>query len=337
MRDRAPALGLLSSVEAPTLALILGTYGVWAWSTTTLVALSLPLALIALTLALVLHASLTHEVIHGHPTPWRGLNAMMMRPGLGLVVPYGRFRDQHLAHHYDENLTDPYDDPETNFLDPTVWARLPAPLRVVLRANNTLMGRLFLGPALSTAVFVAEDAKAIARGDVAVRNSWLAHGLAVVPVGLWLGFVASMPLRGYLVACYLAMSILRLRTFLEHRAHAQARARTVVIEDRGLFAFLFLNNNFHVVHHMHPRVAWYKLPAQYFGNRDHYLRRNDGYLYRSYAQVIATYFWRAKDPVPHPLWTQATPQTLSSAPLSPLDPVRSPMPIAPQPLVKAED
>ncbi len=337
MGDRPRTQGALSAIELPTLALIAGTYGVWMWSTTALATLSLPLALIALTLALVLHASLTHEAIHGHPTPWAGLNAALMRPGLGLVVPYGRFRDQHLAHHFDENLTDPYDDPETNFMDPSVWARLPAGLRAVLRINNTLIGRLLLGPLLSSVLFMAEDVKAIARGDIAVRKSWLAHAASLLPVALWLGYVAAIPLWAYLLACYAAMSVLRLRTFLEHRAHAQARARTVVIEDRGVFAFLFLNNNFHVVHHMHPRVAWYDLPARYFANRDHYLRRNDGYLYRSYAQVIATYFWRAKDPVPHPLWTQATPQTMSSTPLSPVDAVRSPLPIAPQPLVKPED
>jgi fatty acid desaturase len=336
MHDRAPALSLSTSVEWPTFGLIIATYGVWAWSTTALAALSLPLGLIALTLALVLHASLTHEVIHGHPTPWTALNAAMMRPALGLVVPYGRFRDQHLAHHHDENLTDPYDDPETNFMDPVVWTRLSALIRIVLRANNTLLGRLLLGPLLSSMVFVTEDVKAIARGDTQVRNSWLAQGIALIPVVVWLVLVAVMPLWAYLVAGYLAMSILRLRTFLEHRAHANPRARTVVIEDRGIFAFLFLNNNFHVVHHMHPRVAWYKLPAQYVANRAHYLRRNDGYRYASYWQVIRAYLLRPKDPVPHPLWTQIKPSALSQTPLQPVDVIRNPLPMAPQPLVKPE-
>ncbi len=35
----------------------------------------------------------------------------------------------HMAHHRDAILTDPYDDPESNYLDPAVWARLPRPLR----------------------------------------------------------------------------------------------------------------------------------------------------------------------------------------------------------------
>jgi fatty acid desaturase len=49
-------------------------------------------------------------------------------------------------------------------------------------------------------------------------------------------------------------------------------------------------------------VPWYRLPATYRANRDHYLRRNEGYLYRSYAEIFARYLLRAKDPVPHPLW-----------------------------------
>ncbi len=110
----------------------------------------------------------------------------------------------------------------------------------------------------------------------------------------------------------------------------------MVIEDRGIFAFLFLNNNFHVVHHMHPRVAWYKLPAQYVANRAHYLRRNDGYRYASYWQVIRAYLLRPKDPVPHPLWTQIKPSALSQTPLQPVDVIRNPLPMAPQPLVKPE-
>ena len=61
-----------------------------------------------------------------------------------------------------------------------------------------------------------------------------------------------MPVWAYLLAAYLGWSLLKIRTYLEHRAHEAARARTVVIESRGPLALLFLNNNFHVVHHMHP-------------------------------------------------------------------------------------
>ena len=76
----------------------------------------------------------------------------------------------------------------------------------------------------------------------------------------------------------------------------------MIIEDRGPLAFLFLNNNLHVVHHMHPRTPWYRLPQLYFSNREKYLTRNEGYRYDSYAQIFRRHLLRAKDPVPHPLW-----------------------------------
>ena len=50
------------------------------------------------------------------------------------------------------------------------------------------------------------------------------------------------------------------------------------------------------------KVPWYRLPRLYFANRERYLARNDGYMYRSYAEVFRRYLFRAKDPVPHPLW-----------------------------------
>ena len=142
-------------------------------------------------------------------------------------------------------------------------------------------------------------------GDVmaggVVNASWGLHLIGLVPVLLWLQWV-GMPIWAYLLAVYLGTGLLKIRTYLEHRAHEAFRARTVVIEDRGPLSYLFLNNNFHVVHHMHPAVPWYELPALYASRREHYLRRNQAYVYRNYGQIFRQYFWHAKDPVPHPIW-----------------------------------
>ncbi len=290
------------AVEWPTLALVGLCYGAWALGTTWVSALWLPAGIALTTLAVALFSSLQHEVLHGHPLPSRRASEALVFPALTLFVPYLRFRDRHLAHHHDARLTDPYDDPESNYLDPAVWDRLAPPLRAVLGFNNTLLGRLLVGPLVSEVAFLRRDWRAIRAGDRAVLAGWLWHIPALAPVFWWLGTVAVMPLRAYVLAAYAGFSILKIRTFLEHRADARASARTVLIEDRGILAFLFLNNNLHVVHHMHPNAPWYRLPALFRGNRDRYLARNGGYCYRSYAEVLARYLLRAKDPVPHPLW-----------------------------------
>ena len=288
--------------EWPTLALVVLCYGLWGLGTTWLSGWFLPAGIVVTMLAVALHSSLTHEVIHGHPFRSEGLNAALVFPALALCIPYLRFRDTHLAHHVDAILTDPYDDPESNYLDPGVWERLPGWLRAVLRFNNTLAGRLLIGPAVGQVAFMADDWRAIRTGDRRVLAGWLWHIPALVPVIWWLAAVAQMPLWAYLLAAYGGLSILKIRTFLEHRAHERARGRTVIVEDRGPLALIFLNNNLHVVHHMHPRVPWYRLPALYAANRARYLASNEGYAYRSYAEVFRHHFLRAKDPVPHPLW-----------------------------------
>ncbi len=288
-------------VEWATLGMIGLCLAVWAVTLFWLSAVLPTLAAVLMVLVLVLHASLTHEVCHGHPLPSRRGSEALVHVNPGLFVPYLRFRDLHLAHHQDAILTDPYDDPETNYLDPARWVAMPRWLKLLRRANNTLAGRMLIGPALGQAGFMAADWAAIRAGDGQALKGWLLHLPGVVLV-LGLVWVSPMPVWTYVVCAYVALSVLKIRTFLEHQAHEKARGRTVIIEDRGPLAFLFLNNNLHVVHHMHPKVPWYRLPELYAGNKARYQARNDGYVYRSYAQIFREHFLRAKDPVPHPLW-----------------------------------
>lgn len=291
------------AVEWPTLAVFAGTYaalalGLSLWETAPL------LSIAVLAIALAQYSSLQHEVLHGHPFARQWISEVLVFPALFVVIPYMRFKDTHLAHHYDPALTDPYDDPESNFFDPAVWARQPRIWQRVLTLNNTLAGRIFVGPAIGVFYFLRTELRLLVAGQ---RRVWLAWGLnavGMIPL-IWALDYAGMSPVAYAISVYFALGLLRIRTFLEHRAHASHRARTVVVEDRGPLSLLFLNNNYHVVHHMHPNVAWYDLPRLYAARRAHYLRRNDGYRYKSYAEIFARYFWRAKDPVPHPIFPVA--------------------------------
>jgi fatty acid desaturase len=290
------------AVEWPTLALLLATYGALALATTWVWQWSPVAGFLLASVAIAQFSSLQHEVLHGHPFASRALSEAMVFPGITVFVPYQRFKELHLAHHHDPSLTDPYDDPESNFQDPAVWARRRAVTRLVYRAANTLAGRIVLGPMIGAWTLFSDDAIRIARGDLTVLLAWLLHAVGVCLVLAWLVTVGSMPVWAYAAAAYAGWSLLKIRTYLEHRAHENARARTVIIESRGPLSLLFLNNNFHAVHHMHPKAAWYLLPALYAQNREHYLRCNDGYFYRNYTEIFRKYLFRAKDPVPHPLW-----------------------------------
>ncbi|EBA16689.1 fatty acid desaturase family protein [Roseobacter sp. SK209-2-6] len=288
-------------VEWGTLALIIGCYGGWLAVLFLLAPLSVPLAILCLSLFCALHSSLTHEALHGHPFRSRWINEALMFLPLTLMIPYGRFRDTHLAHHQDERLTDPYDDPESNFQDPGAWQKMPAWRRAILEVNNTLLGRIVLGPLLGQICFMADDWRQARAGNHAIRRDWVLHALGLVPV-IWIAQASPLPLWALLLAAYIGLALIKIRTFLEHRAHEECHNRTVVIEDRGPLAWLFLNNNLHIVHHKHPGVPWYALPRLYRQNRAAFLAVNGGYRYSSYREVFGKYFLRRKDPVPHPLW-----------------------------------
>lgn len=291
----------VKTTEWVTFALIVTCYAAWIAILFWLTPYAPVLAVLLAGLVVAFHASLEHEVLHGHPFRSKALNEALVFLPLNLFIPYNRFRDQHLAHHLDSNLTDPYDDPESNYLDPAVWLTMPRWKRALFRLNNTLFGRMLVGPLIGQTLFTIADWRAAMRGDRSVIIAWALHvpGVAIV---IALVMASAMPLWAYVISAYIGLSILKIRTFLEHRAHEKTRARTVIIEDRGPLAFMFLNNNLHVVHHMNPNAPWYKLPALYRAGRARYLASNETYVYRSYAELFRRYFLVAKDPVPHPLW-----------------------------------
>jgi fatty acid desaturase len=308
MAGKQPVLGTMAvsdgegRVEWVTLALLLATYGVWACAVIWLPGVSVVLAVVVAGLAAAFQSSLSHEAIHGHPTKWAWVNGVLASPALVLVVPYLRFYDTHHAHHMNERLTDPYDDPETNYQALPDWTGRPAWQKALFRFNNTLAGRMLVGPWIGTWAFLKGDVMAMLRGDRRVMLGWVLHlpALALV-LGVLVAW-GALPWSGVALSVWIALAVLKIRTFLEHQAHEKAGGRTVIIEDRGPLALMFLNNNLHAVHHMHPRVPWYRLPALYDANRERYQARNEGYLYTSYGEIFRRYLARRKDDVPHPFW-----------------------------------
>lgn len=287
-------------IEWPTVLLIAGCYGAWAISGI-FVWQSYPwLALVLMSVLIALQSSLMHEASHGHPTRNALVNELMVGLPIGLVFPYRRFKTLHLRHHADERLTDPFDDPESYYHALWKYQELPGWLRWLLGINNTMVGRLLIGPAIMDVGFVLTDFKLMLEGDRAVRRAWLHHviGLAVVvPVVL---FIFDMPWWAYLIPAYFGQSLIAIRTFAEHQWSERPDGRTLIVE-RSPLSFLFLNNNLHLVHHKLPTVAWYKLPALFRERREEWLKLNDHYVYPNYFALLKDYAFKAKEPVVHPV------------------------------------
>ena len=249
-----------------------------------------------------LHSSLQHEALHGHPTRNRLVNEALVLLPVGVFYPYRRFRALHLQHHNDENLTDPFEDPETNYMSPEQWAEAGRFWRTVRVVNNTQLGRLAIGPALSVAGFAKGEVRELMNGNRAVMFAWCQQIVGYAIVFGWVSWVCGIhPLLYVFGAAYPALSLLAVRTFIEHQAREDKEQRTIVNEDRGFFAFLFLNNSLHFVHHRHPATPWYKLPALYRARQSEFLNANGGYVMPNYWAVFRRYGLQPKEPVEHPV------------------------------------
>lgn len=299
MRKHAP------KIEWPTLGLIVACYGVWLAAGLLLWPAHALLALLALSLAVSMQSSLMHEATHGHPTRKAIVNEILVGLPIGLVYPFRRFKKLHLQHHADENLTDPFDDPESYYRALWQHRSLPNWLQALLAVNNTMVGRFVLGPVLANIAFIATDLKLMAAGDKVVQKAWRHHalGLAIVLPVVQFGF--GLPLWLYvLVPVWLGQSFIAIRTFAEHQWSERPDGRTVIIE-RSPLSFLFLNNNLHLVHHKVPNAPWYKLPALYASRREEWQRMNNGYVFPNYFALLKAYAFTAKEPVVHPFLRRA--------------------------------
>ena len=297
---------LPTRIEWPTLFLIIACYVAWFSLAFAGAGLSPVLWIFAMGVLTTLYWSLMHEAVHNHPTDRDWINRLTLTIPIGFVFPYGRFRDGHLRHHATGELTDPFDDPESFYLSPKCWKDLSKPIKLLLRFNNSLFGRMLIGPAIAIWRMFAfdyvrlTDAETTRKERIFILGEWCLHVVLVGTLALILMRYSAVPLWQFIAAAYVGISILQIRTFPEHQASDMAGERTVIIEDNGPLAFLFLYNNLHVVHHTRPGLAWYRLPGFYKRHRDQFIRRNNGYVYSSYWQVLRQYFLSAKEPVPHP-------------------------------------
>lgn len=283
------------------------TAGIWLYPVSPVAALAIMAVMAGF------HTSLQHEALHGHPTRNADVNELLVALPLAVAFPYRRFKALHLRHHNDENLTDPYDDPESWFVAQGDHAALPWPMRVLLKANNTLLGRLVIGPPLMAIGFWRADLHNFIAGNPGVRRAWAHHVLGLAALfGIVWGAMGIHPLVYVGIVAYGGMALIAIRTYCEHRWEETADGRTVIVENSRILSWLFLNNNLHLVHHKLPRAPWYELPRLYRARRAHWIAANKAYVYRSYWDIARAYALRAKDPVVHPALRRTGPVSVEA-------------------------
>lgn len=276
--------------EIPTFAVALLVYGGWLGLTLNYHSLPWPVHLILGSLLICLHGSLQHETTHQHPLNAKVATAVGYPP-ISLWMPFEIYRDSHQTHHHNEDLTDPLRDPESYYLTAEQWQTMPEWRRQLHRFFLTGAGRLLIGPAYILPRFWYSEFHRIKSGDFTYVGTWLRHFVAVGIVLYWIIGVCDIPLLAYLfLYVYPGTSLALLRSFYEHRYEADPLARCVVVEQASLMEFLFLNNNYHVVHHQRPSVPWFMLDDIYRENRDYYTKLNSGYRFKGYLTILRQFF-----------------------------------------------
>lgn len=282
-------------VEWPTMLVAIAIHGGWLIATAGFAHMPAPLSIAIGGWLIAWHGSLQHETIHGHPTRFGLLNALVGGVPLSLWLPYASYARTHRAHHASDAITDPFDDPESRYL------AAPGGLRHRLhRAQATLAGRLILGPPILIATFLWDEGVALRRDPARVAREWVPHLLGVAAVLAWL-HQCGIGIAAYL-ACFVwpGTALTLLRSYAEHRAAPHAEERVALVERAGPLAWLFLHNNLHAAHHEKPGLPWYRLPAYHRAHRPRLLAANGGLVYRGYGEVARRFLLRARDEVVHP-------------------------------------
>ncbi|KAF1025666.1 MAG: hypothetical protein GAK37_02825 [Pseudomonas sp.] len=297
----ALAHSFTARTEWPTWLLLIGIYA--AWFTLILASSWLGLWLTtALLIPLVaLWMSLQHELLHGHPTRFKALNKVLGYAPFAVWYPYTLYRDSHLLHHNDDDLTLPGIDPESRYLKQQAWDASSRVERALFWLNKTVFGRLLVGSPISLWNLVCEEFQRLREGRREAWLMWLTHGAATVVMLAFIARYSIIPVWHYvLLVSVPALSLAAVRSYYEHRPHPQPEQRTVLNEAAWPWTWLFLNNNLHLVHHDLPKLPWYFLPRVYYARREQWVARSGGFLVHGYSQLIGRHGLKAIDSPRHP-------------------------------------
>lgn len=282
------------AVEWRTLGLITANYLAWIGLITAYDVLPWPLVGILGGAVVCLHGSLQHEAIHMHPTRWPKLNYALVALPLSLWLPFEMYRRSHIAHHATEELTCPRRDPESMYVDSRCWQRLPAAARAVLRFNQTLLGRISVGPLIVVGRYWYQSLGDIAANRHGERGIWLRHVLVVTAMLLVLANVFEISAMAYVSLFALpGLALTLVRSFVEHQVARDGDHATTIVRSHCPLAFLFLYNNYHWWHHRYPRLSWYQLARK---AREECDALPEGVrVYQGYGDVIKAYGLRCRD------------------------------------------
>ena len=274
-RATAAASKYMGMIAWPTivLGLMAGVLYVSTVALTLAGQLSLWVAVPAIAVLTYVSYTILHESVHGSITgtsrSLRWLNrALGYMAAWITMIPMTANRDEHVAHHRHAN--DARRDPD--FHVGRMLASPWAPVLTVFRAYGAQFAHF-------QQTRKAGDRRSLALGLEVTAA--LAPRIAVVAAGYWIEGLA-MFLLAWLLG---AILLLYLFAYLVHRPNEQVgryRDTSTVRALRwmeGPLSWLWLYQNFHSIHHLYPRVPFYKY-ADLYQEIEDVMRAKDAPVYR---------------------------------------------------------
>ena len=234
-------------VAWPTVLLCVAVLASWGSVAAVAVAGLVPLWLAAPLMAVLAYGSFTpmHDSAHRSVSRVRWLNAIMGRLcALVLMAPFPAFRWAHLRHHSKTN---------EDHHDPDMWSgggrRWTLPLRWATQDLHYYVCYVRFWSKRPVAERVETVATILVLIGLISAAVWAGYGLEVLL--LW-----ALPTR--LALTFLAFSF----DYLPHHPHgvtsSQDRYRATSVFKELWLTPLFLYQNYHLIHHLHPGVPFYQ-------------------------------------------------------------------------------
>jgi fatty acid desaturase len=261
------------------------------------------------------YMSFQHELTHGHPTRNAAVNRLVGLPPLAIWYPFDTYKTDHLKHHDDAHLTEPGVDTESNYITSEQAAHMGAIALWLYKSQRTVLGRWLIGPAIVIVSLLTRMVRTLIAGDWGALKVWAVH-LPLVALLLWTleRYTALSAWHYCFGIAYPALGLAMLRSLYEHRPAALPAHRTVINQASAAWRLLYLNNNYHVVHHAYPQSPWYQIPALYAAEREAFHASNGGFVLPGYLHLVRHFAWK---PVDHPVLTepvQAPPRARTGVP-----------------------
>jgi fatty acid desaturase len=287
--------------DGPTWLVALALYGSWAalvWFHA-----SLPWWVLYPAGAYVVawHFSLQHEAIHSFLSAPKWLRWAVVTPPIGLWLPFPLYHEAHRKHHQNTNLTVPGVDTESFYQRREDWARMSPLRRALLTGNQTLAGRVLLGPPLRLEKLVVRETARLRAGDFSHVPHWIVHVVLVAALFGYISGICGMPWWEYVLGiAWPAFGLGWVRSFAEHKYGPRPGQRTAITESNLFWSLLFLYNNLHAVHHLYPKMPWWEIPRFWRAHRDKVLAHNGHHYYRGYGEIASRWLLTPIFLPPHP-------------------------------------